>query len=348
MTRMIRERARAARANAKRLAGIVTRVGLAGALATLLFATPTVAQLTYQSGQNVSPAFEGWEANDDGSFSLVFGYMSRNWQEEINVPVGPENSLSPGPVDQGQPTRFLPRRNRFVFKVRVPADFGDQEMVWTLTTQGQTERAYGSLRIDYKLDNIVIASETGALGIGQSNAETRANTPPVLKLEGAPVRRVRAGESVVLTNAMVDDGLQRAIERSRAAEERAAAEAAQRDGPPMLTSRELRPPVRITVNKRIAHHVACFVFRGPGKVEFDPPQVKTWEDTRTGANSPWAPLWSPPPVPEDGRWTVRVTPTEPGEYVIRCRGDDGALFHDQDVRIVVGPVTTPQDPMRAP
>jgi len=25
-------------------------------------------------------------------------------------------------------------------------------------------------------------------------------------------------------------------------------------------------------------------------VTFDPPQIKPWEDTRAGANSPWAPL----------------------------------------------------------
>ena len=64
--------------------------------------------------------------------------------------------------------------------VTVPADF-DEELVWTLTTQGQTEHAYGTLGIDQVLDNIVIASETGALGIGASNAEIRANTPPVRK-----------------------------------------------------------------------------------------------------------------------------------------------------------------------
>ena len=74
------------------------------------------AQLSYTKGQNVSPAFEGWEQNPDGSFSLVFGYMNRNWLEELDVPVGPDNKISPGPTEQGQPTHFLPRRNRFVFK----------------------------------------------------------------------------------------------------------------------------------------------------------------------------------------------------------------------------------------
>jgi hypothetical protein len=96
---------------------------------------------------------------------------------------------------------------------------------------------------------------------------------------------------------------------------------------------------RITVNKTVAHHVAWFVFRGEGEATFDPPQVKTWEDTRTGANSPWAPLFTPPPVPEDGRWITTVTFDRPGTYTLRARGDDGALYHDRDVTIIVSPVT---------
>ena len=48
-----------------------------------------------------------------------------------------------------------PRRNRFVFKVRVPGDFGTKELVWSLTTRGKTERAYATLRPDYFLDNVI-------------------------------------------------------------------------------------------------------------------------------------------------------------------------------------------------
>ena len=183
------------------LASIIVAAFLSGRSAS--------AQLTYQRGQNVSPAFEGWEENADGSFSLVFGYMNRNWHEELNVPVGPANNISPGAADQNQPTHFLPRRNRFVFKVHVPADFGDQEVVWTLTTRGKTEYAYGTLATDYMLDNMVIASETGALGIGRSTAASRANTPPTITLDGDAVRRVRIGEPVALVVSVSDDGLPR-------------------------------------------------------------------------------------------------------------------------------------------
>ncbi len=71
--------------------------------------------LTFTSGQSISPAFEGWESNADGSFSLLFGYMNRNWEAEPDIPIGSDNNFSPGAADRGKPTHFLPRRNRFVF-----------------------------------------------------------------------------------------------------------------------------------------------------------------------------------------------------------------------------------------
>src|SRR5687768_6057200 len=110
-------------------------------LALLLAAQAGSAQ-TYSSGQNVSPAFEGWELNADGSFNFLFGYMNRNWEEELDVPIGPDNNVEPSGPDQGQPTRLLPRRNRFIFRVRVAKDWGQKEMIWTLTTKGKTEKAY--------------------------------------------------------------------------------------------------------------------------------------------------------------------------------------------------------------
>ena len=69
--------------------------------------------------------------------------MNRNWEEEIDMPVGPANTIEPAGRIRGQPTHFLPRRNSFVFRIRVPEDFGSKELVWTLTTNGKTERAYG-------------------------------------------------------------------------------------------------------------------------------------------------------------------------------------------------------------
>ena len=86
------------------------------------------AQVRYATGQDVVPVFEGWERNADGSFNMVFGYMNRNYEEEVDVPVGPDNALEPGGVDQGQPAHFYPRRQQYVFSVRVPKDWGKKDL----------------------------------------------------------------------------------------------------------------------------------------------------------------------------------------------------------------------------
>ena len=52
--------------------------------------------LTYTSGQNVVPGYEGWQEDADGSKYFLFGYMNRNWEEELDVPVGPDNSFNRG------------------------------------------------------------------------------------------------------------------------------------------------------------------------------------------------------------------------------------------------------------
>jgi hypothetical protein len=100
----------------------------------------------------------------------------------------------------------------------------------------------------------------------------------------------------------------------------------------------MQPPFRVSVGKNVGLHMSWFVYRGPvgATVVFDPPQVKAWEDTRAGANSPWAPIWSAEPLPPDGKQPVHVTFSMPGTYVLRCRADDGALASDDEVTIVVG------------
>ena len=51
--------------------------------------------LSYSSGQNVSPAYEGWREGPDGSRYFLFGYMNRNWEEELNVARTIQQSLLP-------------------------------------------------------------------------------------------------------------------------------------------------------------------------------------------------------------------------------------------------------------
>lgn len=304
---------------------------VAATLAMVLIDRGTIAQqLSYSRGQNVSPAFEGWEKNDDGSFNFLFGYMNRNWEEEIDVPVGPDNTIQPGPADQGQPTRFLPRRNRFVFRVRVPKDFGNQELIWTLTVRGKTEKAYATLRQDYFVDHLVQASEQGALGPGTSSPTVRANKPPTLKVDGEATRTVRVGEPLTLVAWAADDG----VPRPR----RSIGASFPIDPPPPGTpsmNPAWRPPAQVTVGSATGLRLSWYVYRGAGNVGFSPNQIKVWEDTRAGANSPWAPRWAPPASPPEGKWVTEVTFDAPGTYVLRCLASDGAVGTDRDVTVVV-------------
>jgi|KBSMisStandDraft_5_1062788.scaffolds.fasta_scaffold48890_3 hypothetical protein len=316
--------------------------------ALALVVAPAVASaqsLSYNSGQNVAPGYEGWEQDADGSKYFLFGYMNRNWEEQLDVPVGAANGFAPGSPDQGQPTHFLPRRNRFVFRVKVPASFtAKDELVWTLTTNGITEKAYASLREDYRVDDVVKASETGALGAGSSSPEIRANKPPVVKIDGPKSVTVKAGTPVDLAVLVTDDGVPKrrdptslsagsAVGRSGAPPDPAAAAAIAARVRAFVTG----PPIRITVGKNVGLHLSWFEYRGPenAPVVFTPIQIKAWEDTRAGANSPWAPIWQPPSLPADGRITAQATFSEPGTYVLRALADDGALTGGQDVTVTV-------------
>jgi len=137
--------------------------------------------LSYSKGQPISAGYEGWEQDADGAKYFVFGYMNKNWEEEMDVPVGPDNGFQPGAADRGQPTHFFPRRNRYVFRVPVPSQFSEKdELVWTLTTHGRTSKAFASLRADLELDALAKASDTGALPGMASSPTLRANKLPVL------------------------------------------------------------------------------------------------------------------------------------------------------------------------
>lgn len=295
-----------------------------------------IAQLSYSSGQKVEPAYEGWSPNPDGSFSIIFGYMNQNWEEEIDVPVGPGNNIEPGGPDQGQPTHFYPRRNRFVFKVRVPKDFGDKELVWTLTTHGKTVKAYGTLKQDFFVDDMVMMSETGALGAGVSSPEVRKNTPPVVEAVGDTVRTAKVGQPLTLYAHVTDDGIPKPRFRDTAAPRRAGAAGA--GAAAEISDLRLRPPRQITVGSATGLWASCELYRGKGSaVTFEPDQVKVWEDTRAGANSQWAPFWNAPRPPADNKWEVKVTFSEPGDYVLRWHASDGGLTTDQDIKVTVTP-----------
>ena len=279
---------------------------------------PTFSQERLKAGQTVAPAYEGWEQNPDGSFNLVFGYFNRNWEEQTYVPIGPNNNMEPGGPDRGQPSRFFPRRNKLIFKVKVPKDFGSKELVWTLTTRGRTEQAYATLKPDYKLDSRIYQTNMhmllGVRDYPQFEQDLVNNVPPVVTLEGAAQRTVGVGVPLALNALVTDDGRYQA---------------------------KPAPPGYDSDTTALGLRVAWFVYRGDGRVTFEPEQFTIYPDKRPEGNSPWTPKWAPPPLPADGRHPVTVRFESPGTYVIRVLAHDGGLHTAGDVSVnVTGSSTT--------
>jgi hypothetical protein len=92
-----------------------------------------------ERGASVTPAFEGWYQNEDGTFSLLVGYYNRNSKETMEIPVGPNNRIEPGDIDQGQPTHFEVGRQWGVFAIKVPKDFGKKTITWTIVSNGEVQ-----------------------------------------------------------------------------------------------------------------------------------------------------------------------------------------------------------------
>src|SRR5262245_10292437 len=224
------------------------RVLLATALASgVVFASAgSAAQLplepSRESGQSVTPAYDGWFKNPDGTFSLLLGYFHRNSKQVLDIPVGPDNRIEPAGPDRGQPTHFLIRRQWGVFTVVVPADFGDKKITWTLTANGKTTSVPMGLHRDYEIDPFRDAAEK--------------NTPPVLKFQpqGTPLQGPPRGISASY-DAMVRSPLTLTIWASDDA---------------IVDPSRRAPEAPVTVSWSL--------FRGPGAVTFSnlkPPVDKT-------------------------------------------------------------------------
>ncbi len=216
---------------------------LGAACAVFLTITAARAQVQYARGQDVAPVFEGWERNPDGTFSMVFGYLNRNYEEVLDIPVGPANSIALGSEvvgDRGQPTHFYPRRQRFLFRVVVPKDWDKQEkVIWTLTSHGQTNYAKGWLQPVWELSQDVIVENMGG-GVPDPN-----NKPPSITVGDVPAITLPA--SVTLTASATDDGLPKPYRRT-----------------PSNPDRDSQP------RRPRGVQIKWIQYRGPGKVTFDP------------------------------------------------------------------------------
>jgi hypothetical protein len=108
------------------------------------------------AGAGVAPYFDGWYPNPDGSTTLSFGFMNRNANGAVDIPIGPDNRIEPAQFNGQQPTHFPVvrysafggRRERGVFAIRVPKGHkGD--VVWTLQRNGVTYSVPGRATSEY-------------------------------------------------------------------------------------------------------------------------------------------------------------------------------------------------------
>jgi hypothetical protein len=215
------------------------------------------------AGLNVYPAFEGWYQNPDGTYTLLIGYYNRNKKQILDVPIGPQNRIEPGGPDQGQPTHFLVGRGWGTTSIRVPKDFGDKKLTWTLTTNGKTVSIPFGLTKGYQIEPFLDAAMGNKPPVFKFDPAGKEHIGPPQPLSAAHAVSGAAGEAIPLTVWISDDGHEEPTGGGSAAPAGAASGAPQ------------RPRLSVTMTK----------FRGPGDVKFDDNTPAIDKDGKATANA---------------------------------------------------------------
>lgn len=263
------------------------------------------------SGDLIAPFFDGWFANPDGSVTYQFGYMNRNTEEVVDIPLGPNNHLTMVYVDARQseqaeqrrasstgipdyptldgvqPTRFYVydrpgfngKRERGTFAVTVPDK--EIEVVWTLTHAGHSYSVPGratSTAYELSWGKAAFGSLRPGVRFGATGEESRGAEGPW----AAPIV-AQVGSPVTITAMVQDRG------------ERAGLIDFGRRGTPFV-------PVT----------AAFIMHQGPAGAEpvFEPAEV-TVEPGNAGGEGAARAAW--------GEASTQATFLVPGEYVVRIR-----------------------------
>ena len=280
---------------------------LAGAGEQGIGQTPSPLPLTQtvrERGSSVTPAFEGWYYEKDGTQRVLVGYFNRNTKQEFDIPPGPDNRVEPGGPDMGQPTHFSPGRQWGVFTIKLPKDFGDRKLTWTIVANGFTN----SITLHTKSDYVVEPFEDAA----------NKNTPPMIKFRpdavaftGPPTAIAENLNAVVGTPLPLivwasdegpkinvpEPGRGRGRGRGRGTDATGAGDDAPgRGGRSAGAGRgEFTPPPPLALT--------WSMFRGPGLVKFD--NAKPSIDKE-----------------QNGKASTTATFSAPGEYILRLQGND--------------------------
>jgi hypothetical protein len=263
-----------------RILGMLAMAGLAANVVVSAGQIPI--EPAKQFGAGVTPSFEGWFDNPDGSHNFLVGYLNRNRALEVDVPIGPNNKIEPGGPDFGQPTHFLPGRQTGTFVITVPKAFSrEQRLTWTITINGQTNSIPLRLNTDYNISPLkdsAVANTPPAIRFAESGPSIQG---PLSTLANAATRKTSVSTPLELSVWTDDD-----------------AKYTNNSSAPMRGS---RPPVTLIWSK----------YRGPGTVTFDKARP-TLEKLKGGnVNEPYTGL---------GKTTAKFS--EPGEYVLHVTAND--------------------------
>jgi len=213
---------------------------------------------------------------------------NRNTEEELAIPPGSDNSVMPGGPDRGQPTYFHPRRQPRVYRVRVPKDWGDKTLTWSLTANGRTEKVVSKLLPAEEInEHMMIAGGSNTMQFGEEDL----NKPPTIAVP--PITGAVVGSPVPLVANVTDDGLPKP--RPPAAPRPAA--------PPTPDSRFQSQRNTSAPRAALGLRVTWIEYRGPAKASFEV---------------------NPVPV-TDGKAVTSVRFAAPGTYTLVGIANDGRL-----------------------
>jgi hypothetical protein len=261
-----------------------------------------------ERGSSVTGAFEGWFKTRDGGTALLVGYMNRNSKQEFDIPAGPNNRIEPGGPDMGQPTHFQSGRYWGVFTIKLPKDFGDKKLTWTIVANGFTNAITLHTKTDYILEPYEDAASK--------------NTPPTLKFSpaGPGVTGPPEGLAASLT-ATVGEPLPLNV---WATDEPAKTGNARTFGPPPPTAPGGKPAPPPPPSLKWS------MFRGPGAVTFAPFNPKV--DREKGGESATTATFSAP-----GEYILRLQAND-------TTGEGGGGFQccwtNAHVKVTVRPAAT--------
>ncbi len=150
------------------------------------------------SGQPVIPLFDGWFRRPDGTIDLCFGYHNLNLDQELDIPLGPDNFIEPGRFDGVQPTHFdevpeVYRRRFCVFTVNLTDLAAAPTVVWRLRIADQTYSVPGSSSQLYRMDEM--------------RQSSRGNSAPLVRFEEPEGQAERRGRASALDGPLIFTGV---------------------------------------------------------------------------------------------------------------------------------------------